>query len=83
MADVKSPGIDEKLTPVKAQAVSRRRLTARPGFAPESLTVGFMMDRVTLGQVSRRVLRLSLSIPSFAALDTYIGLYCLRDEKEA
>jgi hypothetical protein len=48
MADVKSPGIDEKLTPVKAQAVSRRRLTAGPGFAPESLTVGFMMDRVTL-----------------------------------
>jgi hypothetical protein len=33
-----------------AQAFSRRRLTARPGFAPGSVHVGFTVDKVALGQ---------------------------------
>jgi hypothetical protein len=34
-----------------AQAVSRRPPTARPGFEPGSLHVGFVVDKVTLEQV--------------------------------
>jgi hypothetical protein len=33
-----------------AQAVSCHILTQRPGFMPESLHVGFVMDKVAVGQ---------------------------------
>jgi hypothetical protein len=34
----------------------------RPGFAPGSVHVGFVVDKVALGQVFLRVLRFSLSV---------------------
>jgi hypothetical protein len=55
-----------------AQAVSRRPLTWEAGFAPESIHVGFVVDRVVLGQVFLRVLRISpVSIipPSLQLID--------------
>jgi branched-subunit amino acid transport protein len=42
-----------------AQAVSRRPLTAEAGFAPRSIYVGFVVDKMVLGQVFLRVLRFS------------------------
>jgi hypothetical protein len=42
-----------------AQVVSRRPLTAEPGFAPGSIHVGFVVDEVVLGQVFLRGLRFS------------------------
>jgi hypothetical protein len=45
-----------------AQAVSRRPLTAGPGFDPRPVHVGFVVDKVALGQVFPRVLRFSPSI---------------------
>jgi hypothetical protein len=42
------------------QAVSRRSLTADPGFDPWSVHVGFVVGKVVLGQVFPRVLRFSL-----------------------
>jgi hypothetical protein len=42
-----------------AQAVSRWPLTAEAGFAPGSIHVGFVVDKVALGQVFLRVLRFS------------------------
>jgi hypothetical protein len=42
-----------------AQVVSRRPFTAGPGFAPGSTHVGFVVDKVALGQVFLRVLRFS------------------------
>jgi hypothetical protein len=47
-----------------AQAVSRRPLIARPGFDLGSDHMGFMVDKVTLGQVFLGVLRHFLSILS-------------------
>jgi hypothetical protein len=55
-----------------AQTVSRRPLTAlSPGFAPESIHVGFVVYKVELGQVFLRVLRLSFSISSFNRRSPY------------
>ena len=42
-----------------AQAVSRRPLTADARVSAGSVRVGFMVDKVALGQVSLRVLRFS------------------------
>jgi hypothetical protein len=42
-----------------ARVVSRRPFTAGPGFAPGSTHVGFVVDKVALGQVFLRVLRFS------------------------
>jgi hypothetical protein len=42
-----------------AQAVSRRPLTAEARVRPESVHVGFVVDKVALGQVFPRVLRFS------------------------
>ena len=42
-----------------AQAVSRRPPTAEAGVDPGSVHVGFVVDKVTLGQVFTRVLRFS------------------------
>jgi hypothetical protein len=42
-----------------ALAVSRRPLTAEAGFDAGSVHVGFVVDKVALGQVSPRVLRFS------------------------
>jgi hypothetical protein len=42
-----------------AQAVSRRPLTAEARFDPGSVHVGFMVDKVALGQVFLWVLRFS------------------------
>jgi hypothetical protein len=42
-----------------AQVVSRRPLTAETGFAPGSIHVTFVVDKVSLGQVFLRVLRFS------------------------
>jgi hypothetical protein len=42
-----------------AQAVSRRLLTLEAGFAPGSVHVGFMVDKVALGHVFLLVLRFS------------------------
>jgi hypothetical protein len=42
-----------------AQAVSRRPLTAEVRVHPRSVHVGFMVDKVALGQVFPRVLRFS------------------------
>jgi hypothetical protein len=44
-----------------AQAVSRRHLTAEARVDPASVRVGFVVDKVALGQVFLRVLRFSLS----------------------
>jgi hypothetical protein len=44
------------------QAVSRRPVTAEVWFVPGSVRVGFVVDKVALGQVFLRVLRFSLSI---------------------
>jgi hypothetical protein len=57
-----------KLGRAMAQAVGRWPPTARPGFAPGSIHVGFVVGKVALGQVFFRVLRFSpVSIipPSF------------------
>jgi hypothetical protein len=43
-----------------AQVVSRRPVTMTPGFAPGPVHLGFVMDRVTLGQISVGVLLVSL-----------------------
>jgi hypothetical protein len=40
-----------------AQAVSRRPLTASPGFTPGTIHVGFVVDKVALGQFFLRLLR--------------------------
>jgi hypothetical protein len=45
-----------------AQAVSRRPLTAVAGFAFGSVHVGFVMEKVALGQVFLRVLLFSLPV---------------------
>jgi hypothetical protein len=45
-----------------AHAVSRRPLIAEAGFAPGSVHVGFVLDKMATGQVYLRVLRYSLSI---------------------
>jgi hypothetical protein len=42
-----------------AQVVSRRPLTAEARIVSGSIHVGFVVDKVTLGQVFLRVLRLS------------------------
>jgi hypothetical protein len=42
-----------------AQVVSRWPLMRRPGFAPGSIHVEFVVHKVALGQVSLRVLRFS------------------------
>jgi hypothetical protein len=42
-----------------AQAVNRRLSPRRPGFDPGSVHVGFVVDKVALGQVIPRVLRFS------------------------
>jgi hypothetical protein len=42
-----------------AQAVSPGLSPRRPGFAPGSVHVGFVVDKVALGQVLLRVLRFS------------------------
>ena len=42
-----------------AQAVRRWPPPRRPGFDPGSVHVGFMVDKVALGQVLPRVLRFS------------------------
>jgi hypothetical protein len=42
-----------------AQVVSRWPLTAEAGVAPGSISVVFVVDKVTLGQVFLRVLRFS------------------------
>jgi hypothetical protein len=34
-----------------AQAVSRRHINAEPGFTPWTVHVGFVVDKVALGQV--------------------------------
>jgi hypothetical protein len=44
------------------QAVSCRPLTAETGFTPGSVHVGFVVDKVALGQAFLRVLRFLLSI---------------------
>jgi hypothetical protein len=54
-----------------AQAVSRRPLTAESRVAPGLIRVGFVVEKVALGQVFLRVLRFSpVSIipPSFPTL---------------
>jgi hypothetical protein len=43
----------------------------RPGFAPGSFRVGFVMDRGALGQAFLRVLRFSLSIHSTVTVRTH------------
>jgi hypothetical protein len=43
-----------------AQAVSRRPVTVTPGFAPGPVHLGFVMETVTLGQISLGVLLVSL-----------------------
>jgi hypothetical protein len=45
-----------------AQAVSRRPLTAEPRVRDRSVHVGFMVDRVAVGQVCLRVLRFPPSV---------------------
>jgi hypothetical protein len=45
-----------------AQAVSRRSLTAAARVRAQVNPVGFVVDKVALGQVSLRVLRFSLLI---------------------
>jgi hypothetical protein len=45
-----------------AQAVSRDLSTRRPGFAPGSIHVGFVVYKVALGQVFLRNLRFPLSV---------------------
>jgi hypothetical protein len=46
----------------------------RPGIAPGSIHVGFVVDKVALGQVFLRVVRFSLSIyHSTVALQTHIN----------
>jgi hypothetical protein len=47
----------------------------RPGFAPGSVHVGFVVDRVALGQVLLQVLRFSLVsiIPPSLATLMYLG----------
>jgi hypothetical protein len=42
-----------------AHSVSNCAHMRRPGFDPRSVHVGFVVDKVALGQVFRRVLRLS------------------------
>jgi hypothetical protein len=61
-----------------AQAVSRRPPTAVARFAPRSVHVGFVVDRVVLGQVLLRVLRFSsvIIIPPWLS----ILIHQLRDE---
>jgi hypothetical protein len=43
-----------------AQVVSRRLLTAEPRYVPRSVQVGFVMDKVAMGQVFLLVLLFSL-----------------------
>jgi hypothetical protein len=60
------------------QAVSRQPVT---GFAPRSIRVGFMVDKVALGHVFVRVLRFSpvnIIPPSLPVL-----IYNLEDEQYA
>jgi hypothetical protein len=45
-----------------AQADNHRLLIRTPGFAPRAVLVGFVVDRVALGQAFLRALRFSLSV---------------------
>jgi hypothetical protein len=60
-----------------AQVVSRWALMRRPGFAPGSIHVEFVVDKVALGQVSLQVLRFSpvirytISYPKPLGPDTF------------
>jgi len=70
----------DPMTSTTARAVPwLRRLVAglsprRPGFAPGSVHVGFVVDKVALGQVFLRVLRFSpVNIHSTVALHTHIS----------
>jgi hypothetical protein len=60
------------------QAVSRRPLTAVAGFAFGSVHMGFVMEKVALGQVFLRVLMFSLPV-SFHRTSPYS--YFLGDKK--
>jgi hypothetical protein len=44
------------------QAVSCQLVTAEAGFAPSSVHVGFVVDRVALGQIFLQVFRVPLSV---------------------
>jgi hypothetical protein len=52
-------GLTLQMGHAMAQVVSRRPLTAEPGFAPGSIHVGLVVNKVALGQVFLRVLRFS------------------------
>jgi hypothetical protein len=54
------------------QAVSRCLLPRSPGFAPGSTHVGFVVDKVVLGQVFLRVLRFPCPYHSTVVLHTHI-----------
>jgi hypothetical protein len=59
-----------------AQAVSRSLLPQRPGFAPGSIHVGCVVDKVALGQVFLRVPQLSpvnIIPPSLTKLKPSVG----------
>jgi hypothetical protein len=64
-----------------AQAVSSGLSTRKPGFAPGSAQVGFMVDRMALGQVYFRVLRISPLNIIQPWLHNHIIVYHLEDEK--
>jgi hypothetical protein len=57
-----------------AQAVSRRLLTTEDGFAPRAVHVGFVVDKVALGQVFLPVLLLYAAsiIPPLLHIDSCI-----------
>jgi hypothetical protein len=56
-----------------AQVVTCRPLSAEDEFAGIPVHVGFVVDRVVLGEVYLQVLRYSLPYHSTVALHTYIS----------
>jgi hypothetical protein len=58
--------------PAMAQAVSRRPLTAEARVCPGSIDVGFVVDKLALGQIFLQVLRFPCQYHSTVALQTHI-----------